>query len=315
MIGRCVQLRFILACWLVVLAAVQSAPVVAEDEVLRRKVLILGIDGCRTDALLAAETPNIDDLKKNGIWSDQVHILASQDSSADTVSGPGWSNLLTGVWPQKHGVTNNKFKGRKLDDYPHFFRRLKESRPQAVTVSLESWGAIHGLIVRDADVSQWLRKEKESYSDGDRKVTLRACRLLADSDPDAMFVYLGNVDATGHEEGFHPSVKSYMAAIETVDRQIGEILRALRARSHYRLEDWLILVCTDHGGEGKEHGDGHKNPNITTVFMIVSGPSAERGKLDRVAYQVDVAATALAHLGVPIRKEWKLDGKPVGLKE
>ena len=53
---------------------------------------------------------------------------------------------------------------------------------------------------------------------------------------------------------------------------------------------------------------------MRTTFLIVSGPSARRGKFDDPTYQVDVVATALAHLRVTPREEWKLDGKAVGLK-
>jgi hypothetical protein len=46
-------------------------------------------------------TPNIDFLKTQGIYSDQVQ------TGDVSVSGPGWSNNLTGVWRDKHNVSNN----------------------------------------------------------------------------------------------------------------------------------------------------------------------------------------------------------------
>ena len=65
-----------------------------------KKVLILGIDGLRPDALIAANTPNVDRLLENGCFS------AEAQTGQYTVSGPGWSSLLTGVWWSKHGVTD-----------------------------------------------------------------------------------------------------------------------------------------------------------------------------------------------------------------
>ena len=50
------------------------------------------------------------------------------------------------------------------------------------------------------------------------------------------------------------------------------------------------------------------------IFAIVSGAAARRGKLDEQTYLVDVPVTALVHLGVPIDPKWKLDGKPIGLR-
>jgi hypothetical protein len=43
-------------------------------------------------------------------------------------------------------------------------------------------------------------------------------------------------------------------------------------------------------------------------------PDAARGTIDPPPGIVDVAATALTHLSVPIDPVWQLDGKPVGLR-
>jgi predicted AlkP superfamily pyrophosphatase or phosphodiesterase len=287
----------------------------AQDAPLRKKVLLLGIDGCRTDALLAAETPHLDSLIKEGAFSDQTRIFQKEDTAADTVSGPGWSNILTGVWPEKHGVLDNRFEGHKLDQFPCFFRRLKDARPGAVCVSLENWGQIDRYIISAADKHEMLRDpDSKDYAQADERVARRACEVLAEMDPDAMFVYLGNVDETGHKTGFHPTVKEYIAAIETVDGHVGEILAALRARKTYAQEDWLVLVGTDHGGRGTDHGKLHAYPEVNTVFLIVSGRSAARGKIEGPTSQVDLVATALAHLGVGVDPKWDLDGKPAGLR-
>jgi hypothetical protein len=116
------------------------------------KVLILGIDGCRTDALRRANTPNLDQLIREGAMADTTSVVAERDTGADTVSGPSWSSILTGVWTDKHGVKDNSFRGANYDEYPHFFRRLKDARPGAVTVSLVDWAPIHDKIVSAADV-------------------------------------------------------------------------------------------------------------------------------------------------------------------
>ena len=63
------------------------------------------------------------------------------------------------------------------------------------------------------------------------------------------------------------------------------------------------------------HGGGHNDPDVLNSFLIVSGPSARRGTFDEQVYLVDAPVTALVHLGVQPRPEWKLDGRAVGLKE
>jgi len=83
-----------------------------ESESRQKKVLVIGIDGCRPDALLAARIPHLEKLMKQGSYSYKAQ------TGDITISGPGWSSLLTGVWRQKHGVQDNKLDGANFDDSP-----------------------------------------------------------------------------------------------------------------------------------------------------------------------------------------------------
>jgi predicted AlkP superfamily pyrophosphatase or phosphodiesterase len=274
-----------------------------------RKALVIGIDGCRTDALLAAKAPHLHGLIRQGAFSEATEVLGPRPAGADTVSGPGWSNILTGVWPDKHGVTDNKFKGARLQEYPHFFRRLKEHQPRAFTASLVVWEPIHQSIVSAADDSRPMKKESEEYRVGDARLAEEARKLLAEGNPDVLFLHFDNVDGTGHKKGFHPKVPEYLAAIEGVDAHIGSILQSLRQRPTYAREDWLIVVCTDHGGQGTGHSGGATKEEIRRVFLIVSGSSVAPGKIEGPTALVDVVPTVLTHLQVPLKSEWKLDGQ------
>jgi predicted AlkP superfamily pyrophosphatase or phosphodiesterase len=278
-----------------------------------RKVLFIGIDGCRFDALRQANTPHLDRLMQEGAWADNTLILGPRYRANDTVSGPGWSSLLTGVWADKHGVHDNKFRKPNYREYPHFFARLKQAQPRAFTASLVNWEPIHQHIVSSADVVKTFGNGN-IYIDGDIQSTQTACELLRERNPTALFVYLGQVDEHGHKYGFHPTVPKYIEAIERVDRHVGELLAAMNGRKTLDQEDWLVLVTSDHGGRGKDHADGHNVPEILNSFMIVSGRAGRRGKIEEQTYLVDVPVTALVHLGVKIDAAWKLDGVPRGLR-
>ena len=70
------------------------------------KVLIIGIDGCRPDALLAAKTPSIDKLWSNGAFS--FH----GKTDPKTKSGSCWTSMLTGTWHQNtaYWITSIQFQ-------------------------------------------------------------------------------------------------------------------------------------------------------------------------------------------------------------
>lgn len=281
-----------------------------------KRVLFIGIDGTRTDALLAADAPNLKKLREEGAYSFATNILGTREDKADTVSGPGWSNLLTGVWPDKHGVMNNKFAVKNYAEYPHFFSRVKDAYPRAMTVSLVDWTPIHTLIVRDAEMSLDFTtdEKKPDYKLADERLTAKAVEVLSKDDPEVLMVYFGNVDETGHKYGFHPAVVKYKKAIETVDEQVGQVIAALQIRKDFAAEQWLILVGTDHGGRGTDHGGQRATPEVNTVWCIVAGAGVEKGELQGTTHQVDLVATALTHLGIPMKAEWKLDGRAIGLK-
>ncbi|MDP7204546.1 MAG: alkaline phosphatase family protein [Pirellulaceae bacterium] len=280
-----------------------------------QRVLVIGIDGVRPDALAAARTPNLDKLIQTGAFADSTQILGTRYRKSDTISGPGWSSILTGVWADKHGVHDNEFKGKNYKQFPHFFERLKAPFPQARTASFVDWSPIDEHIVSAADLKKnYPSANVGEYIEHDAEIARDASRHLQDGDPHATMVYFGSVDETGHKVGFHPSVKPYVAAIEVIDRHVGQLLRAIDARPSRAGENWLVLVSTDHGGRGTGHGSGHKVPEIRTVFLIVSGTAARQGKIQEQTYLVDLPVTALVHLGVKIDPAWKLDGRSVGLK-
>ena len=109
---------------------------------LTKKVLIIGIDGCRADAYAVANTPNMDSLASNGVFS-------SDALNADfTWSGPGWSNILCGVGSDKHLVTGNNFTGNDYATYPSVIQIVEDFDPSLSTVSFCHWAPINDNIIQ-----------------------------------------------------------------------------------------------------------------------------------------------------------------------
>jgi predicted AlkP superfamily pyrophosphatase or phosphodiesterase len=274
------------------------------------KVLIVGIDGVRPDRLAATSTPALDSLIAHGAFSDRA------TTRPPTVSGPGWSSMLTGVWADKHGVVSNDFTTNAYGRFPDLLTRLERLRPALATLAVLDWPPLGttadgGPLVSDAvDRKVLFDGDALGYDVADSLTADTAAALLAATDVDAAFVYLGNVDEVGHAHGtFSPE---YAQALTVADREVARILAALHRRPSWANEDWLVLVSTDHGRRD-DGGHGGTSDLERTIFVIASGPSVHGSTFDRPPEIVDVAATALAHLGVPIDSAWELDGRPLGL--
>ena len=288
---------------LVILTAI--VPMVAAADDRQPKVLLLGLDGTRANALELADTPNIDSLIENGCYTDAAL------TGDVTVSGPGWSSILCGVWRDKHDVPDNDFRHPKYDDYPSIFTLIKRAKPNLQTAAFLAWEPLHKFTIYDDACDH---KVFHPYDpDGDVKNVAAASEYLPTADVDFVFFYFSDIDTAGHTHGFHPSVPEYIAEIEQVDGQVGQLLDAVRSREDYADEDWLIIATTDHGGTlDKNHG--RNEPKHRTIFYLVSGDGADRGRLRESVNQVDVVPTALQHLGITVDPEWNLDGRVVGLK-
>lgn len=289
----------------------------------KRKVLILGIDGVRADALQLAKTPNLDSLAANGTFTYNAWCLGI------TVSGPSWSSIMTGVWYPKHGVTDNSYVGSKFSDYPYFPTLAKQVKPNLNCIQITEWNPMSDLVYNDG----WNKKVKTG-DDGNNYLTAQiAAPILRDSsDLDVLFVYFDKVDLTGHALGFNPQNAAYIRAIESVDTTVGTVLKALYDRPNYDNEDWLVLVITDHGGIAKGHGgntdDERKiwwigaGKSIAKQQIFAPDPGSYRkpsgvdtNLLKQSPVQTDIAVTALHHLlydeGIQPEEQtqWKLDGK------
>jgi hypothetical protein len=288
----------------------------------KKKVLFIGIDGCRSDALQMANVPNIDSFIAHGFFTwDSWHL-------GTTVSGPSWSSMLCGVFESKHGVTDNSFSGSKYNAYPPFTKRAKEKLPKLKAIEVNDWQPL---------VTQMYNSgfDQKIYVgvDGNMSLNAKECiKQLRDTGLDVLFAYYGQPDWVGHAQGFSPKVPAYMNIIHVTDSCIGVMMDSLRARPNYKNEDWLVLLCTDHGGVNYGHGGNSDNErhiwwmasndkikNNTQItckdpgsFKLAKG--VDTALLAKCPVQVDIAVTALdwllSDINVDYRTQgWKLDGK------
>jgi predicted AlkP superfamily pyrophosphatase or phosphodiesterase len=210
----------------------------------------------------------------------------------------------------------NDFTGHDYATYPDFLTRLEQIDPAFNTFAALDWPplgthASGGPMISDAiDVKHTINGDSLGYRTADSLAVAATVAYLTREDPDAAFVYLGNTDVIGHEtSSLDPA---YRAEIEWADTQVGALIAALKRRATYAAEDWLILMSTDHGRRD-DGGHGGPSPQEQRIFYLASGPSAVQGTPATPPRIVDVAVTALAHLGVTIDPAWNLDGQVVGL--
>ncbi|GIG66875.1 alkaline phosphatase family protein [Phytomonospora endophytica] len=274
----------------------------ASAAALTPKVLVIGVDGLLATRIDAANAPHLKAMRANGI--DGRSLLYAAPMAA-TSSGPGWATILTGVWPDKHKVVDNSFGGNALGSFPDWVSRAKAARPSLDTYAAVDWKPIADRILGTAiDTRHVFDGDADGYVGHDRTIADLSAAHLRDDRADASFVYFGQVDIVGHNSG--AASQTYLNEIARIDGYIGRLVAAVNARPTRAQESWRIIVTTDHG-HTPGGGHGGNSPDERTTFVLLTGDGITRAA-PKTTRLVDVAATALAHLGVAAPST--ADGRP-----
>lgn len=278
-----------------------------------RHVLIVGIDGLMPSAIAPAAATNLQQLATTGAasWDAIAGGLTGTATLQPTLSGPGWGSILTGVWSNRHQISNNAFTGYDSTNYPHFFRRIKEANPSAYLSSIVEWAPIDTALVGPAAAYTDFRQTATDGATTD--LVAKASAHLASVDPDVLFLHFDAVDYAGHASGYSTSSAPYLAAVKRVDDGVGQVLAAVRARPNYTNESWLILAVTDHGGSGSSHGG--QSVAERTIFVFAAGPGIPPRFMSPGPGHTCIPPTTLAWLGVPVSNAWNWVDTPFGLTD
>lgn len=291
--------------------AAQAEPVpvpAVPDGTSADKVLVIGLDGLRHDRIAAADAPNLDALIAHGTFGTSLLYTAPM---AATSSGPGWSTIATGTWPDKHKVRNNTFAGKRYDLYPGFLTRLEKIDPSYSTYAAMDWRSLgdQGTFGSGIDARIVLDGDSDGYPVEDGRIIAVSEKVLRDRNPDVAFVSLGNVDIAGHDSG--AADQAYLNAIATVDTYVGRLLAAVQGRSTYHDERWTVIVTTDHG-HTDAGGHGGSTVEERRTFVLAAGPGIPAGAAPAGIRLVDVAATVFGQLG--LARPAGLDGRSIALR-
>ena len=285
------------------------------------KALLIGVDGMQYQKLQKAiqqnMAPNISSLKLHKSYTGGVLGTSTEQL---TVSGPGWTTILTGSWVDRHQVSANDEALR--NQAPSLFKQFKLAFPDRKTASIVSWNVINAHFAED--ITQGYIDLAVKCSGVDPCVVDNVSHELETGQPDLLFAHFDEPDITGHRLGFTPE---YQQAIQTVDAQLGQILLALQRREKaHPEEDWLVIVLPDHGRhlpEGKDHGQQTLSEKTTFIAMNKTGNAQLRAPIVNpsnpdfkglygFASQADISPTVLAWLGVkPDLTRYTMDGLPL----
>lgn len=291
------------------------------------KALFIIVDGIPADVIEKLQPPCLMEISKvGGFTRSFTGGHKNMYDQTPTISAPGYNNLITGVWGNKHNVWDNDINDPNYN-YWNIFRIAEKTNPSLKTAVFSTWTDNRTKLVGEG--LQEAGEIKLDYSfDGleldtvtyphdkeaghilkiDDAVTTDAARFVTEQGPDLSWVYIEFTDDMGHKYG---DSDQFYEAVLGADRQIRKIWDAIKLRESTG-EDWLIVVTTDHGRSadtGKNHG-GQSDRERATWIVTNSNNLNEHFK--QTPAVVDILPSVCNHLGVKIPEEVRneLDGTP-----
>lgn len=271
--------------WVFVLLALVVA---CKPDAKYKHVVILGVDGA--GAFFAqAETPNTDEIFKNGACSYRVK------TSFPTISAQCWGSMLLGVLPEDHQLTNDIISKNPYDTastYPSIFRVAREKWPDAALASFCNWNPInYGIIESNLGVVEG--------TGNDPNVAQQVVDYLDKESPTLLFVQFDSVDGAGHQYGY--GTEGHLNALSAVDALIGQIHDKLEAKGI--LDETLFIVTADHGGTPQRSHGGDTDAE-RYVYLGVTGKTVCQNSEIKDAEVRDIPVIAAHALGLDVPETW-----------
>ena len=243
-----------------------------------RHVFIVVVDGLHPDAIGMAETPHLDRLIREGAFTlDARTIMPS-------ATMPAFASLVTGLPPERHQVLWSEY------DPDRGFVPEKTVFDLAHEAGLET-----ALFAGKRKLLQLARPEVmgEAWIGpyNDRRIMKKAVKHIARERPGLVLIHLPEVDFAGHIFGWLGARQ--LRAVERADEALGLLIQTIETTG--LAESSVVIVTSDHGGHGRNHGSS--DPRDLTIPWIIWGAGVAPRELPRVNI-MDTAAMALEALGL-----------------
>lgn len=217
----------------------------SSDQKEERYVVVLSMDGFRSDYPKMAHTPTLDSLGKAGICSAFRPCYPS-------VTFPNHYSMATGLYPDHHGLVNNFFYDAELDSVyklgnlsPLFYGGepiWNTAEKQGVKSASFYWVGTE-IPVQGMQPSIWKSFDKTvSFSDRADSV-IAWLKLPEDVRPHLIMWYMEEPDVIGH--ACTPDSSATLDMIEELDKVINHFFSEARKLDIFDKIDFIVL--SDHG--------------------------------------------------------------------
>ena len=221
--------------------------------------ILISLDGFRADFLHRNLTPTLDSFVAQGV--SPKYMLPSFPS----VTFPNHYTIVTGLYPESHGVVGNSFWDADFGEEFYYTDPTRSMQPKWWSGGEPLWVTAEMQDLKSA-IHMWPGSEAHvqpgpSYLDkfnGSESLSRKADRILqfldipgprdadiegAQTRPQLIAAYVPNVDADGHKYG--PNSTEIRKTIADVDEMLHQLFVGIDNRNLSNIVN--IVVVSDHG--------------------------------------------------------------------
>jgi len=227
-----------------------SAPAASASAARPAPLLLISIDGYRADYLSRGLSPTLEMLAKNGVHADAMQ------PAFPSLTFPNHYTLVTGLYPDHHGIVNNTMLDPALGKFSLGNREaVSDGRWWAEGTPIWETADAHGLRTAtmfwpgsEADIRG---RHPDYWKPYDGKVTpdqrvdqvLAWLDLPAQQRPGFLTLYFDEVDHAGHDHG--PDSPEVDQALRDTDAALARLVDGLKQRGLF--DRINLIVLADHG--------------------------------------------------------------------
>ena len=212
-------------------------------------LILISIDGFRADYLERGLTPNLAALAADGVRAQAMR------PSFPSLTFPNHYSLVTGLYPDHHGIVNNTMVDPQLGKFTIKTSASASGKwwdgAEPIWVTADKQGLHTGTMFWPGSDMEIRGHRPDHYLvfdgkiDADHRVdqVLAWLDVPADQRPRFLTLYFDQVDHQGHDYG--PNSPEVNEALRATDAALGRLVEQLKKRNLYRSTN--LVIVSDHG--------------------------------------------------------------------
>ncbi len=234
-------------------------------------LILISWDGCRWDYLNRGVTPNVQKLIDGGVRAESLQ------PSFPSKTFPNHYTIVTGLYPQNHGIIFNSFTDAQTGES---YRVKKDDsifqdkwyKGESLWYTARKQGIKSGIVFWPG--SEVFEKHPDNFLAYDHKMPhkdridqiMEWINLPEKERTHLLMLYFPDTDDSGHE--FGPDSKQVNETLEALDKTLGSLIKRLKKAGIFKRTN--IVMVSDHGMTNTNEDNGIDISALISGYNFVS---------------------------------------------